>query len=133
MNKFFPDRPTIQLDFIRNYALKNYEKGWDGWIECLDDKDRYKIIGINTTPRAFVLAQAWVAGWTEAEANRAEACGLYDTGEDKDVERFEQLQENWRLQYSIATFYKDANKMQDNVADMMHRLLDKERESIDVK
>jgi hypothetical protein len=134
MNSIDPThRPSIQIDFINNYALKNYEKGWDGWIESLDLKEKYRIIGINTTSRAFVLAQAWVAGWTEAEAIRAESSALYDTGEEAGDQMYKQIQDNYELQNAIASFNRDGTKMRNGVHETIHQLLDKEREAIDVK
>ena len=93
---------------INDHALINYGKGWDTWVECLDDEDRVEIFeGATTYDECFKKATIWVAGSAEGQAMGAENAALYDTGTDEGDARYAQYQENARLAREAANKLED--------------------------
>ena len=91
------------IDEINEYALKNYESGWDGWVETLGNDGQAEVIGFEERMvDAFIKAQAWTALYAEGEAIRAECSGLYDSNKAF----YDQIQKNDKIQGKI----KKANK-----------------------
>ena len=93
---------------INAHALSNYDKGWDTWVECLDDSDRIEIFeGATSYDECFKKAVIWVAGSAEGAAIGAENCALYDTGTEEGDARYAQYQENARVAREAADFVGD--------------------------
>jgi hypothetical protein len=93
---------------INAHALSNYDKGWDTWVECLDDSDRIEIFeGATSYDECFKKAVLWVAGSAEGAAIGAENCALYDTGIKEDYDRYVQYQENAKLARKAADMLED--------------------------
>lgn len=77
---------------IDAHAAANYEKGWDGWIETLNEDDKIKIfkdgrlgdvpLGSLGYEMCFNRAVIWVADYAETNEAQAEMCALYESNPD---------------------------------------------------
>lgn len=45
-----------QVKQIREYALENYEQGWDVVVECYEDKDILELLEKHNTVQATLVA-----------------------------------------------------------------------------
>ena len=95
---------------IDKHAIANYEQGWDGWIETLNPEDKIEIFeGAEEIDQCFKKAQSWVADWCDWQAVGAENCALYDTGEQESTDRYNQYQDNAKLQKKNASKLRKKN------------------------
>ena len=87
---------------IDKHAIANYEQGWAQY-NC-DPKVLKEIFeGAEEIDQCFKKAQSWVADWCDWQAVGAENCALYDTGEQESTDRYNQYQDNAKLQKKNAS------------------------------
>ena len=77
---------------IDAHAVANYDKGWDGWLETMDDDAKIKVfkdgrwsdvpLGPVGYDICFQRAVIWVADYAETNAAQAEMCALYESNPD---------------------------------------------------
>ena len=85
------------IEKIDDHAYKNYEQ-WDHWVECLDPVNKVEILeGSKTFEQALRKAAEWVGTTLEIQADRADACALYDTGEQSQTDYYNEIQANAKL------------------------------------
>ena len=92
----------MQFDFIKLlplldiFANRNYEKGFDYWIETLSKKEKFEVISrartLNGALKAFIDWN-WKNG-IQYSAIQSDNCALYDTGEGSDKAYYDHLQSN---------------------------------------
>ncbi len=58
VNRMKLHRTEALIAAVREHAMKNYRKGWDFIIECLEDEDILRIIGNATTVDAAIKRMA---------------------------------------------------------------------------
>ena len=83
---------TGVIQKIDAHAAANYDKGWDGWLETMDEDAKIKVfkgghlddvpLGPLGYEMCFHRAVIWVADYAETNAAQAEMCALYESNPD---------------------------------------------------
>jgi len=93
--QFTADKEALIVRLDR-FAMDNYSKGFDFWVETQSKEDKLDILdkcrNVNGALRTFIDWN-WKNG-IQYSAIQSENCALYDTGESSDKAYYDQLQSN---------------------------------------